>query len=166
VLARALRALHAAEDALLAGLIGVLLLVAVGQIVLRVGFSTGFGWIEPVARMGVLWLALLGALAAARQHRHIAIDALPQMLPLPARRVTWRIAQLGAAAVSGVLTWYAWRLLAMEREMPVAFISGVPSWVPMLILPIGFGLMAVRLLLASFGEVPDPATPPTDEADR
>jgi TRAP-type C4-dicarboxylate transport system permease small subunit len=116
--------------------------------------------------MGVLWLALLGALGAARQHRHIAIDALPQVLPLPARRLVWRIAQLGAAAVSGVLTWYAWRLLAMEREMPVTFISGVPSWVPMLILPVGFGLMTVRLLLASFGHVPDPAAPPTDEVAR
>ncbi|HBK56647.1 MAG TPA: TRAP transporter small permease [Xanthomonadales bacterium] len=164
MIARLLRTLHRAEDALLAGLIGSLLLVAVGQIVLRVGFATGFAWIEPVARMGVLWLALLGALGASRQHRHIAIDALPQVLPESARRVAWRLAQLGAAVVAGALAWHAQRLVAMEHEAPVNFVTGVPSWIPMLILPIGFGLIAVRSLLAALG--PAPAMPnSTPDAD-
>lgn len=166
MLKRALRLLHAAEDALLAGLVGTLLLVAVGQIVLRVGFNTGFGWIEPVARLGVLWLALLGALGAAREHRHIAIDALPQVLRGPWKQVAWHAAQLGAAAISGVLTWHAWRLLAMEREMPVSFVPGVPSWIPMLIVPIGFGLLTLRLLLAGLGAPPDPPGAPSDGAGR
>lgn len=154
MLGRLLRGLHRAEDILLAALIGALLLIAVGQIVLRLGFSTGVFWIEPIARMGVLWLALLGALGAARQHRHISIDALPQALPPRLRRIAWQVAQLGASGISGVLTWFAWQLLSMEREMPVSFVTGVPSWVPMLILPLGFGLMTVRLLLAGLQAPP------------
>lgn len=164
VLARFLRGLHKAEDIVLAALIGALLLIAVGQIVLRLGFSAGVVWIEPVARMGVLWLALLGALGAARQHRHIAIDALPLALPPRLRRIAWRITQLGASGVSGVLAWFAWQLLLLEREIAASFIPGLPSWVPMLVLPLGFGLMAVRLLLAGLqappmtaAAVPEPA---------
>ena len=35
------------------------------------------------------------------------------------------------------------------------FVAGIPSWVPMLVLPAGFGLMALRFLLAAM--VPPPA---------
>lgn len=164
-LARVLRALHAAEDALLAILIAALLGLAVLQIVMRLGFSAGFVWIEPVARMGVLWLALLGALGAARQNRHIAIDALPQALPPRLRALAWRLAQLGAATVAGMLAWHSLRLWLMERETPVSFVEGVPSWVPMLALPLGFGLIALRLLLAGLG-APPPGRPTSDPEPR
>lgn len=152
---RLLRALHKAEDVLLAGLIAGLLLLAVGQIVLRLGFSTGLVWAEPVARMGVLWLALLGALGAARQHRHIAIDALPQALPPFWRGLARRLAHLGAAGISGLLAYHAGRLWLLEREMPVSFATGIPSWLPMSILPLGFGLIALRLALGALFDAPE-----------
>lgn len=145
---RFLHWLHRAEDGLLAVLTLALLLLAVGQIVLRIGFDTGLTWSEPVARRGVLWLAMLGALGAARRHRHIAIDALPRVLPPAWRRAAWMLSQLAAAVISGLLAFYTASLVRMEVEVPVQFIAGVPSWVPMLILPAGFAVIALRLLLA------------------
>src|SRR6478752_4357179 len=94
---RWLRGLHRVEDLLLAGLLGALLLLGVAQIVLRVFFDTGLEWAEPVSRSGVLWLALLGALGATRQRKHIAMDALPLLAPVRLRRVLWTISQVGAA---------------------------------------------------------------------
>ena len=87
MLRRLLARLHQAEDLLLATLLGSLVLVALAQIGLRLFFGSGLEWAEPVSQMGVLWLALLGALGAARSHRHIAIDALPRMLPPFWRRI-------------------------------------------------------------------------------
>lgn len=153
---RLLAVLHRIEDALLAGLLLLLVLLATTQIGLRVFFETGLIWAEPLSRMGVLWLALLGALGATRQRQHIAIDAVPRLLPPRARRVLWIVSQLGAAVVAGLLGWYGAGMLGMERDAPVPFIAGIPSWVPMLAFPVGFGLMCLRFVLAALAEPPQP----------
>lgn len=153
---RWIRRLHQAEDVLLAALLASLLLLALAQIGLRLFLDTGLAWAEPAGRAGVLWLALLGALGATRGHRHIAIDALPRMLPPPARRVAWAIAQAATAVLCAGMAWLGWGLVQLEREAPMPFIAGVPSWVPMLALPAGFGLMALRFALAAGVTPPEP----------
>lgn len=148
------RRLHQAEDVLLASLLGSLLLLSLAQIALRLFFDTGLAWAEPVGRAGVLWLALLGALGATRGHRHIAIDALPRYLPPTARRVAWALVQASTAVLCAGMAWLGWGLVQMEREMPLPFVAGVPSWVPMLALPLGFGLMALRFAIAAAAPPP------------
>lgn len=157
MLARWLRRLHRAEDGLLAALLGSLLLLSVAQIVLRVAFDAGLPWAEPVSRAGVLFLALLGALGATRSGKHIAIDALPRFLPPRPRRVVWAVSQVAAAILCLALAWLGWGMVAMEREAPVPFVAGVPSWVPMLVVPLGFGLMGLRFLVAAWIEPPEAA---------
>lgn len=142
--------LHRLEDALLALLLGGLLVVAVLQIVLRLGFDSGFSWAEPVSRMGVLWLALLGALGAARSHRHIAIDALPRLFAPFWRRAAWVVSRLATATVCALLAWYGWGMVVLEMEFPADFIPGVPSWWPMLLLPGGFALLSLRFAVGAF----------------
>jgi TRAP-type C4-dicarboxylate transport system permease small subunit len=156
MLERWLQRLHRAEDALLAGLLVALLLLAVGQILLRLLFDGGLEWAEPVSRTGVLWLAMLGALGATRSRKHIAIDALPRLLRGGARRAAWSLSQLAAAGVCAAMAWFGAGMIALEREAPVPFVAGVPSWVPMLVIPAGFGLMALRFVLAGL------APPPVD----
>lgn len=147
--ARLLGLLHRLEDGLLALAVLLLLLLALAQIVLRAGFDAGWSWAEPVSRAGVLWLAMLGALGAARQQRHIAVDALPRLLPAPWRRFMHALSNLAAAAVCGWAAWVGAGLVSAEREFPLVFALGIPSWVPMLILPAGFGLLALRLAIGA-----------------
>jgi TRAP-type C4-dicarboxylate transport system permease small subunit len=149
MVSRWLDRLHRVEDGLLAVLLGALLLLSVAQIALRLFFDSGLDWAEPVSRAGVLWLALLGALGATRTGKHIAIDALPRALPPVAQRVLWAIAQVAAAVVALWLAWLGVGLVGLEREAPVPFVAGIPSWVPMLALPVGFGLMGLRFLVAA-----------------
>ena len=151
---RWLARLHRAEDLLLALLVLALLGVAVAQIGLRLVADAGLDWAEAGSRAGVFWLALLGALGATRDRRHIAIDALPRLLPRAARRVAWAISQLAAAGLGGALAWFGWGLVQLEREAPVPFIEGIPSWVPMLALPAGFALMALRFVAAALAGPP------------
>jgi TRAP-type C4-dicarboxylate transport system permease small subunit len=164
VLRRAVRALHAAEDAVLALALGALLLLAVTQIVLRVGFDEGLAWGEAMSRAGVLWLAMLGALGAARQQRHIAIDAIPRLLPDAAWRVVHVLTQFAAAAVCAWAAWLGWGLMQSEREFPLPFVAGIESWVPMLVLPLGFGLLSVRCVLSAFA--PRPVDEPAVAVDE
>lgn len=148
--------LHRAEDALLAAMLLALLLLAVLQIALRLFFETGLGWAEPLSRMGVLWLALLGALGATRRRQHILIDVLQRHSGPRARRVLWTITQLAAGVVAALLAWFGAGLVALEREAPVPFVPGIPSWAPMLVLPLGFGLMALRFVFAAMAGPPPP----------
>lgn len=154
--ARLLRGLHRAEDFLLASLLGALLILAVVQIGLRIFFETGLEWAEPVSRIGVLWLALLGALGATRAHRHISIDALPRILPPKWHRAAWATAQLATAAICAMLAWYGWGMVQLEQEVPGHFVPGIPSWWPMLAFPAGFALMSLRFALSAFAEPPEP----------
>lgn len=149
MLERLLRRLHRAEDLLLASVLAALLLLAVGQIGLRLLFDTGLTWAEPLSRSGVFWLAMLGGLGATRGGKHIAIDALPRLLRPAGRRVMWCIAQLAAAGVCGVLAWQSVGLLRFEFEAPVPWVAGLSSGWPMLALPLGFALMSLRFVVAA-----------------
>jgi TRAP-type C4-dicarboxylate transport system permease small subunit len=150
-----MRTLHRVEDIVLALLLAGLLTLGLAQIGLRLFFGSGLEWAEPVMRMGVLWLALMGALGATRERRHIAIDAIPRLLPPKLHRAAWALTQLATAAICGTLAYTGWGMLEMEREAPTLFVAGVSSWVPMIAFPIGFGFMALRFVIAAFGEPPE-----------
>ena len=64
-----------ARNALLVALLGFLIVFSFAQIVLRNVFSIGVTWGDGLTRVIVLWLALLGALAASRDGRHIRMNA-------------------------------------------------------------------------------------------
>lgn len=148
--------LHRAENALLASMLLALLLLAVVQIGMRLVFETGLAWAEPLSRMGVLWVALLGALGATRQRQHIMIDVFQRLSGPRVRRVLWIVTQSGAAVVAALLAYFGAGLVGLERESPVPFVLGIPSWVPMLALPLGFGLMSLRFVFAALAGPPPP----------
>jgi TRAP-type C4-dicarboxylate transport system permease small subunit len=52
--------LHRAEDALLVVLLSTMIVLAGTQIILRNFLDSGFVWIDPLLRVLVLWLGLLG----------------------------------------------------------------------------------------------------------
>jgi TRAP-type C4-dicarboxylate transport system permease small subunit len=75
-LSRLDRAGRLLENIILVTLLSGMILLAVGQIVLREVFDTGIIWADQLVRLIVLWLAMMGAMAACREDRHIRIDAL------------------------------------------------------------------------------------------
>ena len=54
------------ENGLLVLLLTGMILLAMLQIVLRNGWDTGLSWADPTLRVAVLWVTLLGAMAATR----------------------------------------------------------------------------------------------------
>jgi TRAP-type C4-dicarboxylate transport system permease small subunit len=135
------------EDLLLTLLLSGMILLATAQILSRNLFSFGFIWGEPLLRVLVLWLALLGAMAATRDGNHIRIDLLSRFLPAGANLLVRRITDLFAALVCALVAWHAGRFVYAEWQDGLEWISGVPSWSVELIIPIGFGVMALRFLL-------------------
>lgn len=156
--ARLLRGVHAVENTLLVVAVLALVGLSAAQIVARTLFEGGWAWVDPLTRALVLWTAMFGALVAARDDRHINLDALTRLLRGPALRVA-RFATLGfAAVVSGVLAWYGWQLVQLDQESATPAFGVVMAWQVELILPAGFGLLALRFLLRAFVR-PAAATP-------
>ncbi len=139
--------MHGAEMIAITLLATAMVGLALIQIILRNVFKTGWPWAEPLLGMGLLWLTMLGALAACGGGRkHISVDALSHLLPGRARDVVERVSALFAAGVCIALAIAAWRFVDMQREWSRDMLLGVPEWRFLMILPAAFALMAVRYL--------------------
>jgi TRAP-type C4-dicarboxylate transport system permease small subunit len=137
------------ETALIALLVLAMVVLAGAQILLRNLFETGFAWADPLLRAMVLWAAMLGALAAARDDKHIGLDLLTHFLKGRPRRIARVIALLFAAAICAAMAWYGAGLVEVDLGAGNA-IAGIPGWVVEAILPVGFALLAIRLAVRAF----------------
>jgi TRAP-type C4-dicarboxylate transport system permease small subunit len=124
-----------------------LLALAVSQIVLRNVFSSGLSWADELVRLLVLWLAVLGAVAASRDRRHIAIEVVVRSISASWRRVVVGAVSLFASSISGIFAWQSWRFVQDTMTFGDVVLGSWPAWVAQLILPVGFGLIAYRYLL-------------------
>ncbi len=135
------------EDGLLVALLSGMVVLAAAQIALRNLADAGLLWIDPLLRVSVLWVGLLGAVAATRDDRQITVDVLSRFLPPRFRAAARVVTDLFAAAVCGVLAWHSVRLVVDERAAGTVAFSGVPVWTCELILPAAFAIITFRYLL-------------------
>ncbi len=134
------------EDVLLASMLTVMILLAGWQIVQRNFIGGGMIWGDELLRLLVLWLGLLGAMAASRDNRHVAIDLLLRFLPKKMKMPVQLLLHLFTAVVCGMLAFYSFKFVQMEHEYQTKVLSNLPAWWFELILPIGFGMMCLRYL--------------------
>lgn len=146
---RALAWLDRLETGLIAVLVLAMVALAGAQIVLRNFFDTGLDWADPLLRAMVLWAAMLGALAAARDDKHIGLDVLAHFVHGKVRRAIQAATLLFAAAVSAAMAWYGYGLVLLDFDGG-GRIAGIPNWMIEAIIPIGFGLLALRFAAHAF----------------
>lgn len=152
---RVRRVVHRVEDMTLAIALGVLVVLAAAQILLRMGFDAGFLWLEPLLRVLVLWVALLGAMVAAREGRHIGLDIVEKLLPPPILRGVRFIAFAFAAVFTAILAWHSLRMVLDEYEIGTAAFAFVPAWLTQAIIPFALAVIALRLLLCAIWPLPE-----------
>lgn len=135
------------EEALLILLLTAMTLLSVWQVVLRYVFNTGLIWALEATTTMFGWLVLIGISYGIRTHAHIGIDLLARSLKPPARRVLGLAVILLALVYAGIMfygaTKYEMRMVQLGVE---AQDIPLPRWVLGLCLPIGFGLLFLRLL--------------------
>jgi TRAP-type C4-dicarboxylate transport system permease small subunit len=134
---------------MLATLLFLMVTLAFSQIVLRNLFDSGFIWGEPVLRVLVMWLGLGGALVATRENNHISVDAVLRLLGPSTRLLAQTLTQFLTAGVCAVLAYHGTRMVMMDYEYGGTLVPLVPTWVAELIIPLAFGIMALRFLAHS-----------------
>ena len=134
-------------------LLGALMLLAVGQIVLRIFFNYGFIWADELVKLFVLWIALIASIAASRSNRHLRIDLLSHFVADKYARFPRIIVDAFAAAMCGLLAWHSWRYVQLTIEFEDSVLVDFPAWIAYSLLPLSFGLMSYLFVLSCGSEV-------------
>ena len=138
------------ENAVLTFLLGGMILLAVIQIGLRNFADTGFQWADPVLRILVLWLGLVGAIAATRDGKHINIDILSKYVAGRWQAATNVVTELFAAIVCALVGYFSYEFVLGEAEFGLIGPGNVPVWVYQSIITVAFMLIAFRYLVRAF----------------
>ena len=134
-------------------ILSVIIILSFGQLVLRNIFNESIFWADIFLRQMVLWLGFIGASLAARDHRHIAIDFLPNILPSSWLKPIQALTKICAAVISIFLSQAAWRFVEYEREAESILLLNYPVWVFQIVLPYSFVLLTIRFILSAIEDL-------------
>ena len=117
------------------------------QVVLRNAFDLGILWGDIFLRHLVLWVGFIGASIASREEKHINIDVFSRLMKGRYKPLSQGAVYAFATFVSYLLMRAAWGFVMDEREYETILFGDIASWYFQIIIPIGFGLMAIRFAL-------------------
>jgi len=119
------------------------------EAVLRSTTGSGIPGSLPIVQHLTLWVTFLGAALAAREGKLLAL-ATGELMPEGKWRSAAKIFSAAVAScVSIMLGKAAFDLLVIERDAGTVFALDVPVWVALLVMPLGFGVIALRLVWRS-----------------
>ena len=90
-----------------------------------------------------LWIGMLGGMLASRSDRLLGLSSssfLPESWRIPAKILSSTV----LAAVSTSLAWASWVFVQSERESGSYLLPGLPKWVALAIMLVGFAVIALR----------------------
>lgn len=139
------------EDGLMAFFLALMTILTFVQVVLRYVFNSGLVWSLEATVFAFGWLVLIGASSGIRTNTHIVVDFVVESLS-PKLRMAAALAAVSLCLLyAALMGWggfaFVERLAALgnnARDIPV------PKWMFMSILPVGFLLLGVRLVQATF----------------
>ncbi len=135
------------ETGLLCLVVAMMIGLAILEIVMRYGFNKNLLWKHLMLQNLTLWLCFLGAALASSEKKHISIDVLNRILPENTTRYISYIIDFLSLIVVGILAYYGFDFLTKEQESSATLIGSIPLWWTKIIIPIGFILIGVHLLL-------------------
>jgi C4-dicarboxylate transporter, DctQ subunit len=135
------------------GAVGIAILVAAGTLIcvdvlLRYGFNRPIlGSIE-IIEYALVYITFLGASWAVPRGAHIDIDVCVRAMPKFWQRICALLSNLISLAVAVVLTVFGvtttW--IAYTRHAFKPTVLEIPTWIVLIIIPIGCTLLALRFL--------------------
>ncbi|MCK4840355.1 MAG: TRAP transporter small permease [Methylococcales bacterium] len=138
-----------AETGILILILVSMIITAVIQIVMRNFFASGIFWIDSFVRIAVLWLALVGAMVASRNDKHIAIDIIFRFINEKMQTIAKRITALFTSLVCFVVTYYSIKFVKYEYGDGGLAFANIPNWFCESIIPVAFFIMGLRYFFSA-----------------
>ena len=143
------KTVYRVEDTLLVVLLSAMIMLAASQIVLRNFFEFGFVWADPLLRVMVLWLGLIGATVASRGNKHIKIDLLSHYFHSTSNLLIQAVVSMFTAGVCLIIAWHGAHWIRLDYIDNMTGFAGIPAWVLEIIIPLSFALIGIRYCLIS-----------------
>jgi TRAP-type C4-dicarboxylate transport system permease small subunit len=141
------------EEGFLCLLLLAMILLACLQIALRLVFSEGLLWADPLLRYMVVWSGMFGAAVATKKGKHIALDVASYLVPAHLQSWLQLLIHLFSTLVSAALTWAAVLFVRNEAEFGSTTLLAMPSWLWNLVFPLAFGLITCRFFTAALADI-------------
>ncbi len=143
---RWLAVLHQGENWLLVGVLAAMVLLPVSEVLRRMGLPFGIRGADDFLRHLTLVAGMLGGVIAARENRLLALSSLPQFLTGWKKRAAAQVSGVFSALVTICLAVAAAQFVLSEKQGGTSLAYGIPTWWWQAALPVGFGLIVIRLL--------------------
>jgi C4-dicarboxylate transporter, DctM subunit len=137
---------HGTENWITAIALAGLTIVPLLEIALRRVLHNGIYGASTITQHLTLIVGIAGAAAAARENRLITLSNLSTLLKGRMRTYSVVFSNAVAATITAFLFAASMQFLMVEREAGQTLAYGVPVWVVESVMPIGFAVIAVRLL--------------------
>jgi TRAP-type C4-dicarboxylate transport system permease small subunit len=141
------------EEAVLAALLTIIIVLACYQISLRWLTQGGLPWIDPLLRYLVLWGGLLGAALATARDNHISMDLVGYLLGDKAKNWLGLLINIFSTVVAAFLVRATLLFIRSEYEYGGSGLLGLPTWVWNLIFPLAFTAICMHFLLNALESV-------------
>ena len=138
-----------AENALSVALLCAMALLPILEIVGRRLWRTGIPGSTTLVQHGTLWIGFLGAAITARDGGHLSIGALTGWLPQSFRKPASIFTASVSASVSLLLCSAGVDLVRIEWADGRSLLPFLPVWLAQAMIPLGFALVAWRLVRRS-----------------
>jgi len=139
------RWLRSPENGLLVLSLALLTLLPLLEILLR-KFNTGISGSSAFVQHLTLFVGMVGGAIAARENRLLSFSSVSSFLKGPVKSAARILSGGVAAAICAFLCIASVQFVASERSAGAHLAYGIPVWIVELVLPVGFGLIAIRLL--------------------
>ena len=104
-------------------------------------------WTEELARYIFIWISYLALSVAIKKRSSIRIDIIYDRIPVRWQNASWVVVDIFFLILTLTICWYGWTQIERLMEFPQHTTAlRIPYIIPYLVLPLGFGLMALRLL--------------------
>jgi TRAP-type C4-dicarboxylate transport system permease small subunit len=121
-------------EELLSGSFMVLMFLAtVTNVVARYFFGESIQWAEEFSRYAFIWVIFLGAVVCTKHKRHISIDSVVKILPVPVQPWVNCVTELLVSALMVIIIWYG-SLLTQNATQTTATLN-VPQYIIYMVVP-------------------------------
>lgn len=138
--------LRRAENSVVILALAAMVLLPLVEAVLRKLFNTGIAASDSLVQHLCLVLGMMGGAIAAREGRLLSLSTLSNLLKGRAKSAGQVLSHGVAAAITAALCIAAWQFVQQERAAGNPLGYGIQRWTVEAVMPLGFGLIGLRLV--------------------
>lgn len=111
-------------------------------------------WTEELSRYIFIWITYLALSVAIRKRSSIRVDIIYDKLPARWQNASWVMVDVFFLMLTLTICWTGWSQIERLLEFPQHTTAlRIPFIIPYLVLPVGFGLMSLRLFQDLFRQI-------------